>query len=234
MAAKSMRGFAGFPAKSSGNTTIPNQFFSELLPLIDDLAELKITIYCFWAVQQREGEYRYVRRQDMLGDDVLMSGLAASAPQAEKLLQHGLECAVARGSLIHITLPEDELYFINTERGRRAVEALEKGDWLPGKADQPISLIVERPNIFTLYEQNIGPLTPMLSDLLRDAEATYPADWVAEAMRIAVENNIRNWKYIEAILNRWSTQGKPRVVQATEDGHPYLQDEYFRRRKEQE
>ena len=57
------------------------------------------------------------------------------------------------------------------ERGRRAVAALEKGDWMPGKASQqPVATIIDQPNIFALYEQNIGPLTPLLSDVLRDAE----------------------------------------------------------------
>ncbi|HNA54108.1 MAG TPA: DnaD domain protein, partial [Anaerolineales bacterium] len=36
----------------------------------------------------------------------------------------------------------------------------------------------------------------------------YQAEWIAEAIGLAVENNKRNWKYIEAILKRWKEEGR--------------------------
>jgi DnaD/phage-associated family protein len=67
---------------------------------------------------------------------------------------------------------------------------------------------VERPNVFTLYEQNIGLLTPLIADQLRDLEKSYPPDWVDEAFLIAVAGNKRSLRYIQAILKRWETEGK--------------------------
>lgn len=61
--------------------------------------------------------------------------------------------------------------------------------------------------IYKLYEGNIGPLTPMIANALRDAEDTYAFDWISDAIRLAVENNKRNWRYCEAILKRWQVQG---------------------------
>ncbi len=207
-----MQGFRGFPAGAAKSTAIPNAFFSELLPIIDDLAELKVTTYCFWAVQQRDGEVRYVRGQDMREDAVLLGALSASTDLALRELDKALERATARGTLLHVVLSaasgDDHLYFINTDRGRKAITALEAGDWSPGPADQPVALIIERPNIFVLYEQNIGQLTPMMAETLKDTAATYPAEWITEAVQIAVERNIRNWKYVESILKRWWTEGK--------------------------
>ncbi len=66
----------------------------------------------------------------------------------------------------------------------------------------------DRPNIFILYEQNIGLLTPPIADELRQAEQTYPAGWIEEAFREAVSLNKRSWRYIRAILERWRTQGR--------------------------
>ena len=63
-------------------------------------------------------------------------------------------------------------------------------------------------NIFTLYEQNIGLLTPMIALSLADAEEQYGPVWIGDAIKIAVENNKRNWKYCEAILKRWAVEGK--------------------------
>ena len=66
----------------------------------------------------------------------------------------------------------------------------------------------EENNIFTAYEQNIGALTPMISEALKEAEQTYPEGWVLQAMELAVHNNKRNWRYIETILKRWTADGK--------------------------
>jgi DnaD/phage-associated family protein len=234
-----MRGFGGFPPGKANPIRVPGAFFSDLLPLIDDLTELKLTVYCFWALHQREGDYRYLRLRDLHEDAVLLAGLAERADEQHKALTQALERAVARGTLLHVHLPGvpgEDLYFMNTERGRKAVAALEAGDWQPGDMQQPVGLIVERPTIFALYEQNIGPLTPLLGDMLRDAEATYPPEWIADAMKIAVENNKRSWRYVEAILKGWATEGRyNRSSKNTRaDGvNPYLQDEYFRRRDDE-
>ncbi|HMX74364.1 MAG TPA: DnaD domain protein, partial [Anaerolineales bacterium] len=66
----------------------------------------------------------------------------------------------------------------------------------------------ERSNLFKLYEENIGPLTPLVADVLKDAEEIYQAEWITEAIGLAVENNKRNWKYVEAILKRWKEEGR--------------------------
>src|SRR5689334_10880322 len=119
-----MRPFKGFPAGKSGTIHVPNVFFSDLLALIDDLAELKLTIYCFWALQQREGKYRYVRLRDLLDDQMFLAGLHDDNAEAQIALHGALEAAVARGTLLHVAVPgphEDEhLYFMNTEKGRAA------------------------------------------------------------------------------------------------------------------
>ena len=59
-----------------------------------------------------------------------------------------------------------------------------------------------------LYEQNIGMLTPMIADELRDAERHYPAEWIADAFREAVELNKRSWRYVVRILERWRVEGR--------------------------
>ena len=77
---------------------------------------------------------------------------------------------------------------------------------LEGKV--PAVLALERPNIFKLYEENIGPLTPLISDTLHDAELAYPAEWIEDAFKIAVQANARSWRYVETILKRWKEKGR--------------------------
>ena len=84
---------------------------------------------------------------------------------------------------------------------------MKKGGW--DVSDHPTSTPpVERPNIYKLYEQNIGPLTPLIADALKEAEAEYPPEWIEEALDEAVRRNKRNWKYVEAILRGWKEEGR--------------------------
>jgi DNA replication protein len=208
-----MKGFPGFPEGKLRLTQVPNLFFSDLLPIIDDLAELKVTLYAFWALTQREGNVRYLRLADFLNDAEFLKGLGPTATLAAAKLNESLERAVARGTFLHVDVESADgkmdLYFLNTEKGRAAVEGITRGEWRPNPDEEaPITLLVERPNVFVLYEQNIGPLTPMIADELRDAEQTYKLSWIEEAIEKAVENNVRKWRYVLSILESWRQEGK--------------------------
>jgi DNA replication protein len=228
--------FAGFSKHTGKPTPLPAAFFSELLPLIDDLAELKVTLFCLWALYQKEGRFRYLRRRDFLNDESLLRGLAVVEPDEDvaDVLDGALEAACERGTILcaEVTTGQktDLLYFFNTPLGRVAVEQIEAGAWRPSDGDNPIEILPERPNVFRLYEDNIGPLTPMIADALKDAQQEYPAHWLEEAMRVAVENNARSWRYILAVLERWRAEGRSR--EATEkpvqpaDGRRYVSGQY--------
>ncbi len=208
-----MKGFPGFPSGKIRQTNIPNQFFSDLLPQINSLSEMRVILYAFWALSQREGQVRYLRLVDFLNDSEFMTGMGATLTLASEGLIEGIEQAVARGVFLHVSVESAEgvtdLYFMNTEKGRAAVEGIMQGEWRPNPdQDEPITLMLERPNIFVLYEQNIGSLTPLIADQLRDAEQIYPLEWIRDAIELAVENNARKWRYVLSILERWRQEGK--------------------------
>jgi DnaD/phage-associated family protein len=73
---------------------------------------------------------------------------------------------------------------------------------------QAVQIEVERPNIFVLYEQNIGLLSPLLAEELKDTADHFPMEWIEAAFREAVLHNKRKWSYIRAILRRWETEGR--------------------------
>jgi DNA replication protein len=207
-----MKGFTGFPAGKVQVTPLPSPFFSELLPAIDDLAELKITLHCFWLLHQKTGDLRYVTRCELAADALLLDGLRVTGRPPQQALEAGLERAVARGTFLHVTVRhdtgEEHCYFMNTAHGRQVVERIRRGELRLPEGGPQARPEVQRPNIFVLYEQNIGLLQPLLADELRDAERTYPADWIEESFRIATENNVRRWSYVRRILERWATEGK--------------------------
>jgi DNA replication protein len=147
-------------------------------------------------------------------------------------LREALERAVARGTLLHVIVDRDEVvedwFMVNSSNGREVIERLRAGELdLLADIAEDVQLQVERPAIFVLYEQNIGLLTPMITEELRDAERHYPADWITDAFREAVAMNKRSWKYVLAILERWRLQGKDAQGKATE---PPADSEAIKRR----
>lgn len=200
-----MKTFSGFPPGKVRNASLPEPVFTDLIPLVDDLAELKVTLHALWRLGRQHGKVRYLRHADLAADQTLLAGLGDDAAVA---LDAALARAVERGTLLKaraaIGDETEELYFANTPRGRAAVEAIARGEW-PAELEP-----AARPNIFTLYEQNIGLLTPLIADELREAEREYPAEWIEDAFREAVALNKRSWKYIHAILERWRTEGRIR------------------------
>ena len=195
-----MTGFKGF-TDSETFTQVPDSFFRELLPGIDDPAELKVTLYLLWRLTHMESRFRCLCRSEIAEDAAFMKGLSPAD------LDSGLEKAVRRGSLLVVESPEGGFYFLNSPRGRAQAEAMRQGDWRASV--QPTSPPpAGRPNIFKLYEQNIGPLTPLMADALKEAEAEYPPEWIEQALDEAQRRNKRSWKYVEAILRGWKEEGR--------------------------
>jgi DnaD/phage-associated family protein len=228
-----MPAFTGFPSGKVRLTRIPAPFFTDLLPAIDHLGELKITLYALWFLDRMEGNLRYITFRDCLDDKNLTGSFGRKEEDVRAGLADALERAVLRGTLLKVTAkgaePEESAFFLNSPRGRAAVAALQKGEWtLEGIARAGAALDVERPSIFSLYEQNIGPLTPMMVDTLRDAEQEYPAEWIEEAVRAAVENNARRWRYVDAILRSRKERGRhdSNRRNTEEDRRGYVQGEY--------
>lgn len=206
-----MTQFTGFPQKMRF-TPIPNLFFSSVLPQIEDLVELKVTLHVFWAIYQKRGYPRCVTFNELLGDAALISAIKGEQGP-DDLLRQGLRKAVSRGTLLHLSLERngevEDIYFINSEADRRAVAKVESGELkLGGVLKKEQARVEERPNIFVLYEQNIGLLTPIIAEELKEAESTYPSSWIEDAFREAVGRNKRSWRYIARILERWAAEGR--------------------------
>ncbi|MDP6180268.1 MAG: DnaD domain protein [Desulfatiglandales bacterium] len=203
--------FEGFPVKTS-YTPIPNPFFGSVMPHIQDMAELKVTLYIFWALYRKKGYPRFVTRSELCGDQSLILSLGKDV-DPETALIGSLTAAVNRGTLLSLKLERenesDDLYFLNTELDRQAIDQIESGKIQLGKVTRiEAASTEERPNIFSLYEQHVGLLIPLIADDLKEAEKVYPASWIEDAFKEAVSLNKRNWRYISRILERWASQGK--------------------------
>ena len=175
-----------------------------------------VSVYFFFAHGRKKGQPRFLTYAELAADDILVAALDSLG---EGALRRGLDAAVARGTLLRLDVEcagqagehegqAHELYFLNTAAGQRAAAAIRAGEQgLERLLPPPPEPREPKPNIFELYEQNIGPLTPMVAEYLKDAEKEYPTDWFEPAFQRAVEQNKRSWSYIAAILRRWQAEG---------------------------
>lgn len=99
----------------------------------------------------------------------------------------------------------------------------DSGDTSVTRINQPSLVLVVNDADFSkvakLYESEIGAITPLVADAIRDACKIYPADWIAEAIRIAVDSNARRWNYVLAILKNCKAAGKRPSLNKLEAKH---------------
>lgn len=272
--------FAGFvmPSDKTELVSVPAVFFSEVLPEISNLSELKVTLHIFLLLSRKRGYPKGVSYSELRGDKQLLHSLKGPGPgvnprPAEELLSEGLELALARGTLLSfvVRLPaikqaevaetaavdsevesitpaepvlvrleqvkvgsigleaegkrgkrREVCYMVNAPWNREVVQQWREGevdlagidlglDALYRSSTEPrrrARVSIVSPNIFSLYEQNIGVLTPLIAEKLAEAEKAYPPEWVNEAFGLAVSNNKRSWRYIEVILKKWASEGR--------------------------
>ncbi len=190
-------------------------YLRDLLARCTDLAELKIALYVALAAAERS--HPLVPIEELLTPDVIRSVAGPTSPESgEVRAQRTVERALVNGWLLRLSvseadatrvylLPSTDMYRGYVERIRAGDVGVEEALGLPPEGEASVF----RPNVFAQYEQFIGPLTPLIAEQLRDAERSYPRQWIEEAIREAVDYNKPNWRYVQTILSNWEKSGAP-------------------------
>jgi DNA replication protein len=229
-----MKAFDGFPANMQF-TPIPNLFMNMLMPEMNS-PELKCMLYIFQTIYGKKGSPRYAGLSELLSNPPLIASMKTEDKTGEEAVKSALDMAVKRGAIIDLEVAQngknEHLYFLNTASDRDAVARIRNGELkLPKiEAVKPAVILTEQKDIFSLYEENIGMLTPMTAEEIKDALTQYPEEWIRDAIREAVDLNKRNWRYISRILERWTTEGKKdgthRADNQKEDPDKYIRGPY--------
>ena len=203
--------FQGFP-RGVRATPVPDPLLGVLLEGIDDLAELKVTLRAFWLAARRKGSLPAVPLDEFLNDRVLLEGLKGQGRSPQDAIRRGLDAAVRRRTLLRLTEAGGGVsYAVNTEPNRRAVgqgQPVHESREPQGNGVPYEPATGTRPNIYALYEHNIGTMTPIVAEQLKKAEEEYSPAWIREAFEIAASRNKRSWGYIAAILRSWADEGR--------------------------
>lgn len=200
-------GFAGIGRA----TAIPNAFFAGALPAMREPGELLAFLWTARLAQEQRGEARFVT-----ADQVWAAPGAADSferiADGRAALDRGLAACAELGALLALDLADggerETVYFVNTPDSRRAVVRARAGELelRPGAfaSEAPRE---RAPDIFLLYEEHVGTITPMVGERLLAAAERFPAYQIEAAFREAAERNVRNWRYVERILERWAEEG---------------------------
>ncbi len=212
------RRFNGFLVQTDPAVGVPRAFFTDVLPQLTDMAELQATLAIFRLASEAGGIESPVSEVTLLADRSLRAALRTTGSPREpnERILTGLELATGRGALLRFVAERggrsEVWYYVNTPVNQALVAAMARGAVAPPRVlwrdNLPPEVIPERPNVFRLYEQNVGPLTPLIADHLVQALETWPVEWIEDAVAEAVAYNKRSWRYIQRILEGWQTQGR--------------------------
>ena len=178
---------------------VPGAYVGQVMRQVGDPVELKVSLLAFYLLSRSREYPGYV----MHGELVLKAASLLGVDEASCV--GGIEAAVERGVFLKVqSRPGGEpAYFANVEADVEAIERLREA-WASGGG----GAVSRPPGIFELYEQNIGIISPMMAEELKDAQRTYPPEWIEEAFREAVRARKQNWKYVSRILERWTVEGR--------------------------
>lgn len=73
-------------------------------------------------------------------------------------------------------------------------------------------------DVIDFYQDNIGLITPYGIEVFTDYAKEMDNDVIIYAMKISIEADKRNIKYIKAILNNWAKKGIKKLVDAQKEG----------------
>jgi len=201
--------FGGF-RQGTRPIVLPAEFFSELVPQIESEAELRVVLHALYVIKRGNRSVLAVRRSELEREIPLLQSLDRCG--GASVLRPALDTAVDRGALLACPIEDgDVLYMENGPAGRNLRTRL-----LAGAEDPPAGarlttdavVPAARQTAARIYEQEIGSLTPAVASQLAEAEGRYATDWIVEALQLAATNNARSWRYAEAILRRWETEGR--------------------------
>jgi DnaD/phage-associated family protein len=225
------------PLPPDAAIAVPVRFFTETLPAITDLAEVRVTLHLFYRVAAGE---ELVAEDALLADPALRHGLLplGSARDPAEPLRRGLERALSRGTLLLVEAvappPGQRWYTLNTPASQELLHDLMSGrvDRVEiGAAWRAVPVVAPAPNVHRLYERHVATLTPLIAQQLTEAAETYPAAWIADAFEEAVARDRRSWGFIQRLLERWASEGRDdaanrRTTAQPLDPHKYTTGKY--------
>lgn len=206
---------------------LPSEFVLDSIASMNDLMQMKILVFAIWLAQQSGDEANPISLHDFFSYPEFIDHIGSTPNEKRQNVLAGIQANLKDGFFIGNSIQDIQQgspFYLNTPRAIQSARIQGEVKKTFGSINQK----TEQPDIFRLYEDNISPITPLIADALKDAEKEYPQHWLREAIQIAVANNVRKWRYIQAILQSWKEEGRDGRDQRNpeEDYKRYTQGKY--------
>ena len=202
-----LRPIKGFPLTDDYTTTpVPNAVLGRALTEVEDVDVIKLILRAVWLLERQNGHPRFISLEQLRSDRVLSVVFDDTA-----IFDRALDDAIACEVLVRVSVNGVDRLMLNTESARRAsvemveVEVIqEKDDGWDVPADRSMPA-----DAFQAYEENIGPLSPMIRESILSSLEDFTDEAITLAIRIAVEDESRSWSFVAGVLRRWAREGIP-------------------------
>jgi DnaD/phage-associated family protein len=205
------------PVESSPGISVPRALLKRMVTSNASAGEYRIELLLALMTQHSRPTHSAIA-EDVFAHDpqVIDAGKTDGTPiGTPEWPWNALEQAIAHGIVLRFSATVGSV-----ERTWLMLNTVENASQVAAMADDPARvpaefwigetrprISVDRPTVFRIYEQNIGPLTPLIADQLIKALETYPVGWIESAMEEAVAYNRRSWRYVSRILENWTVDG---------------------------
>lgn len=207
-----------FESDRDRSIPIPSSFFEQHLARIRDLAAIKVLLTVYLHLSDLDPGAPFISEDAIFADRQLVNGVRLTGSNRDPIeeIRHGVDVLAAHDAIVRIVVEEDgeESYWLmpKSPQNQRLLYTFVNGSrafpYRQTRTQAKARVAIERPNVFRLFEQNIGVVTPLIADQIIEAIEIYPAGWIEDAINEAVSLNRRSWRYIQRILERWSTEGR--------------------------
>ena len=164
------------------------------------------------------GVFQHLSRQESETDLILAFDLRLDLPekfQDQRVFEIALTELQENKVLFAVKEAENPQNFFlipGTTKGREVYQKLlENPEAIGDLRVASVLAEAEKPNIFKLYESNFGALNPMIAETIKADMEIYPIEWIEDAMKESVDYNVRNWRYVQAILRNWQEKGRKKT-----------------------
>ncbi len=202
--------FDGF-ASGAPVTPLPHALLRDLVPQMTDPAELIVMLYALEGIARQRRFPRRILAADLRESRSLLEALGSMCAPRDvgQAFVEGLDAALQRGALLRARSVQDGVWVewlaLNDADGRRSLESAS----ITPSATQVHGREPMYSSAPEIWQSAFGtPMPSILTEELKAAEARYGADWLHDAFSEAAANSARSWRYVQAILQRWETEGR--------------------------
>jgi len=192
-----------FPlADDYGVTSVPNAVLESLLNPDADVHQITFALRTLWWMERSTTFPKSVTVADLRTDRALITCLGSNFNTV-------MDATCGHGMFLRSGMGGTERLLLNTVSAARSGGVV---DERRGESTDGWDSVASSPgpaDAFRAYEQNIGPLTPMIRESIGQSLQDFTDAQITQAIRIAVENDARSWAFVKAVLRKWNSEGIP-------------------------